>query len=79
MVFDGEEWIELFDDWDNPMTKEEIMALLHHRSHLTAEFLEEQYPDLKMLRLEFEKEYEQLAEKYRVFEVLKRKEPGYGA
>ena len=70
-IFDGEEWHPI----DNPIDMhsldsniDDVLTPFLARKHITDEFLEGLYPDLKELR----EQYEILADKYRVFELLKR-------
>ena len=65
-MYDGSNWIT-FDAADTARIAE-IQARLKHRQNITDEYLHREYPDLKELK----EEYKALADKYRVFEVLKR-------
>lgn len=66
-IFDGTDWYEINNEdlGDNLRTIEQHWQ---NRRRITDEYLEEQYPDLKPLR----EEYEQMRDKYKVFEILKQ-------
>ena len=71
-IFDGAEWISCTREYLEDVTPEELQEMLEGRAVMTGTWLESKYPDLKHMRIQYEQEYEALAEKYRIFEILKR-------
>ena len=66
-IFDGEEWHPI-DMYSLNSNIDDVLDSFLAKKHITDEFLEGLYPDLKELR----EQYAILADKYRVFELLKR-------
>jgi hypothetical protein len=65
-MYDGSNWITL--DAHDQRDVLEIQEHMKGRQNITESYLEKEYPDLKELK----EAYNKLAEKYRVFEILKR-------
>jgi hypothetical protein len=67
-VYDGAKWHEISTLDMDAEHMSELQRQIFHKQNLTSEYLEEQYPELKAKR----EEYEELLEKFKVFEILKR-------
>jgi len=66
-IWTGTDWYEITHD-DLGANLSAIELRWQNRRRITDEYLEEQYPDLKPLR----EEYERMRNKYKVFEILKQ-------
>jgi len=71
-VFDGTAWIpfvtiEAMED----INLADLQRMIRDRKNMSDSWIEINYPDLKELRKRYEKEYNTLRDKYKVFEILK--------
>lgn len=66
-IFDGTDWYEITNE-DLGDNLRAIESRWQNRRQITDEYLESEYPDLKPLR----EEYEQMRDKYKVFEILRQ-------
>ena len=64
-IFDGKTWIDVSEEALEDLDKVESMYF--NKRNITDEFLEEEYPELKQLK----EEYEHMRDKLKVFEILK--------
>lgn len=69
-IWDGKDWYELSNE-DMPNSLAWIESNWHNRNQITDEYLEDEYPDLKALK----EQYEEMRDKLKTFEIL-RKEYG---
>ena len=70
-VFDGTSWLilpgaESLED----ISLSDLQQMMKARKNMSDGWLETKYPDLKDLRKRYEKEYDALRDKYKVFEIL---------
>lgn len=70
-VFDGNEWHDIPGEAIEELTLTDIQRLVSDRKSISDRYLETKYMDLKHLREQQEQEYENLRNKYKVFEILK--------
>lgn len=67
-IFNGTDWIKIStEDID---TMSDIQHRWQNQKQLSDSWLEEKYSDLKKIRESYEKEYNTLRDKYKVFEIL---------
>ena len=70
-VFDGTAWLTL-PGTDNlqDINLTDLQQMIRNRKNMSDSWIETKYPDLKELRKRYEKEYDTLRDKYKVFEIL---------
>ena len=77
-VFDGKTWHAVDNEAMERLTAMDLRAIFANKNAVSDEFLELKYPDLAAMRechqrerQKLEEEYNQLRDKYKVFEILK--------